>query len=96
VTLVVRNITFASADPRRLADFWSAVTGYSQRRDGAEEILLASDDWGFPRFTFQRVAMPASRSGRLHLDLTAADMEAEVERLGACQSAIDKRLSMRG
>ena len=77
----MRNITFAGADPRRLADFWAAVTGYSQRRDGAEEILLAPDDWGFPRFTFQHVAAPARTPGRLHLDLTAADMEAEVERL---------------
>ncbi len=81
MSLVVRNITFASADPRRLADFWAAVMGYAQRRDGPEETLLAPDDWGFPRFTFQHVAAPARTPGRLHLDLTAADMDAEVERL---------------
>jgi len=79
--LVVRNITFVSADPKRLADFWSAVTGYTQRRDGEEEVLLAADDWGFPRFSFQRAATPRSGAGRLHLDLTAADMVAEVDRV---------------
>jgi catechol 2,3-dioxygenase-like lactoylglutathione lyase family enzyme len=79
--LTVRNLTFSSSDPARLAAFWSAATGYTERRDGHDEILLAPDDWGFPRFTFQRVLAPASPPGRLHLDLTADDMEAEVARL---------------
>ena len=83
MVLVVRNITFASADPGRLADFWSAATGYMQRRESADEILLAPDDWGFPRLTFQRVALPRSSPGRQHLDLTATDMTAEVDRLAS-------------
>jgi hypothetical protein len=33
VPLAVRNITFISADPKRLADFWAAATGCTQRRD---------------------------------------------------------------
>ncbi len=49
--LAERNITFTSADPKRLADFWAAATGYTQRRDRAEEVLLAPDDWSFPRFS---------------------------------------------
>jgi hypothetical protein len=81
MTLVIRNITFISADPSRLADFWSAATGYAQRRETEDEILLAPDDWSFPRLTFQHVASPRSHPGRQHLDLTAADMTAEVERL---------------
>jgi catechol 2,3-dioxygenase-like lactoylglutathione lyase family enzyme len=81
MSLVVRNITFSSADPKRLADFWSAVTGYTQRRDSEEEVLLAPDDWSFPRFSFQHAATPRSGLGRLHLDLTAADMAVEVDRL---------------
>ena len=79
--LAVRNITFTSADPKRLADFWAAATGYTQRRDRAEEVLLAPDDWSFPRFSFQHATMPPSGPGRLHLDLTTADMTAEVDRL---------------
>jgi catechol 2,3-dioxygenase-like lactoylglutathione lyase family enzyme len=81
MSLVVRNITFSCADPKRLADFWSAVTGYTQRRDSQEEVLLAPDDWSFPRFSFQHAAAPRSGPGRLHLDLTAADMVVEVDRL---------------
>jgi predicted enzyme related to lactoylglutathione lyase len=81
MTLVVRNVTFMSRDPQRLADFWSAVVGYTQRHETEDEILLAPDDWGFPRFTFQRAEEPRSHPGPVHLDLTADDMAAEVERL---------------
>jgi hypothetical protein len=80
--LSVRNVTFMSRDPGRLADFWSAATGYTERRDTPDgEVLLAPDGWGFPRLTFQRVASPSSSPGRVHLDLTAADMAAEAARL---------------
>jgi hypothetical protein len=81
VPLAVRNITFTSADPKRLANFWAAATGYTQRRDSAQEVLLALEDWRFPRLSFQHTATPASGPGRVHLDLTAADMAAEVDRL---------------
>jgi hypothetical protein len=81
VPLAVRNITFSSADPERLADFWAAATGYTRRRDSAEEVLLAADDWSFPRLDFQHSPTPTSGPGRVHLDLTAADMAAEVDRL---------------
>ncbi len=81
MALALRNVTFTSADPVRLADFWAAVTGYTQRRDGEEEVLLAPDDWSFPRFSFQRAAAPKGGPGRLHLDLTAVDMAVEVDHL---------------
>ncbi len=81
VPLAVRNVTFASADPGRLADFWAAATGWSERRDRAEQVLLAPADCSFPRFNFQQAATPPGVPGRVHLDLTAADMAAEVDRL---------------
>ena len=81
MSLVVRNISFMTTDPERLADFWSAATGYTERRDSRDEILLAPHDWGFPRLTFQRIEAPRSTPGGVHLDLTADDMAREVERL---------------
>ena len=79
--LVVRNVTFMTTDPVRLADFWAAAMGYSQRRESEDEILLAPDDWSYPRFTFQRIAAPRVVPGPLHLDLDAANMPGEVDRL---------------
>lgn len=81
MSLSVRNITFTSANPEHLAGFRAAVTGYTQRRDREDEVLLAPNDWGFPRFSIQYAAAPAGGPGRLHLDLTALDMVEEVDRL---------------
>ncbi len=82
--LTLRNVTFLSADPGRLADFWAAALGLPERRDTETEVLLADVEWAFPRYTFQRVEpgrpVPA---GSVHLDLTALDRAAEVRRLVA-------------
>lgn len=79
--LSIRNVAFITADPARLADFWAAALGYPQRRDDADEVLLAPADWGFPRLCFHRSDAPRSGAGRVHLDLTASDRQAEVARL---------------
>ncbi len=42
--VTLRNVTFMSSDPGRLADFWSAATGYTERRDTPSgEVLLHPD-----------------------------------------------------
>src|SRR5262245_44952825 len=79
--LFIRNVTFMTDDPQRLAAFWSAALGLSERRDEADETICADAQWGYPRLTFQRVTDAAARPRRLHLDLTADDRCAEVERL---------------
>jgi catechol 2,3-dioxygenase-like lactoylglutathione lyase family enzyme len=80
--LRLRNVTFASADPRRLADFWAAALGLPERRDGEHEVLLADEAWGYPRYTFQQADREqVAGSGRVHLDLVADDRRAEVRRL---------------
>lgn len=82
--LALRNVTFVSTDPRRLADFWAAALGLPERRDGDHEVLLAAADWGYPRYTFQQAGdAPGPGPNRLHLDLLARDRAAEVERLVA-------------
>src|SRR4051812_11418637 len=79
--LFVRNVTFMTDDPRRLADFWQAVLALSERRDETAETICADSEWHYPRLTFQRVVDTDKRSRRLHLDLTADDRPAEVQRL---------------
>ena len=81
MTLTIRNVTFMSADPARLADFWMAATGFLERRQHGDEVLVAPADWRFPRLTFQPVERSRSTPGAQHLDLTADDMDAEVVRL---------------
>jgi catechol 2,3-dioxygenase-like lactoylglutathione lyase family enzyme len=81
--LFIRNVTFMTADPRRLADFWSAALGLPQRKDDPTETICADPEWSYPRLTFQKVASSASDPPRVHLDLTAEDRVAEVQRLRA-------------
>ena len=81
--LFIRNITFMTRDPQRLAGFWAAALGLPERRDKPAETLVAAAGWSYPRLTFQRVEDAADRPGRVHLDLTADDRRAEVVRLVA-------------
>ena len=91
--LFVRNITFMTNDPQRLADFWSAALGLPERVDKADEIVCADADWRHPRLTFQRVADADSRSRRVHLDLTADDRDSEVRRLSALGAREERAVS---
>jgi hypothetical protein len=81
MALLVRNLTFSSRDPGRLADFWAAALGYPERHVAPDGMLVAPAGWGFPRLTFQHVGDPQPAPGPVHLDLTADDMEAEIARL---------------
>jgi catechol 2,3-dioxygenase-like lactoylglutathione lyase family enzyme len=79
--LFVRNVTFMTARPRELADFWSAALGLTERRDEEAESIVADEAWTYPRLTFQKVPSSSTRPCRLHLDLTADDRAGEVRRL---------------
>lgn len=79
--LFVRNVSFMTADPRGLADFWAASLGLTERRDEEGETIVADADWSYPRLTFQKVEVSSSHPRQLHLDLTADDRRAEVRRL---------------
>lgn len=86
--LRLRNVTFMSREPERLADFWAAALGFVERKDSPEEILLADAEWSFPRFTFQRVDDGPRVPSALHVDLSADDRVVTVARpleLGATE-----------
>jgi hypothetical protein len=44
-------------------------------------VLVEAPDGGVPRLFFNRVPEPKAVKNRVHLDVRAADREAEVERL---------------
>ncbi|MEJ7584840.1 MAG: VOC family protein [Acidimicrobiales bacterium] len=80
--LRLRNVTFMTVDPLRLAAFWSTALGLAEQRASEDEVLIADPDWTYPRFTFQRIDDRRGRgSNGVHLDLTATDRTAEVSRL---------------
>lgn len=68
--LFIRNVTFLSADPRRLGDFWAAALGLTERRDDEMETIIADAEWTHPRLTVQKVEDAPVGPNRLHLDVT--------------------------
>jgi hypothetical protein len=78
--LAVETITFDCADPDTLAQWWAkAVDGQVNAVAPGEFVLVARADG--PNLAFQRVGDPTPGKNRLHVDFSAADMEAEVKRL---------------
>jgi catechol 2,3-dioxygenase-like lactoylglutathione lyase family enzyme len=75
------NVTFDARDPRRLGRFWSAVTGYPVVEERDDLARLSAHGHGVPDLLFMRVDDPTPGKNRLHLDLAAEDVVAEVVRL---------------
>lgn len=100
----IASITFACTDPLRLAEFWSAATGYGHvavPRERLAEIdavvepgswaVLQHPDGVGPRLIFH--ARPKSQPEHIpiHLDLATEDVDAEVERLVALGATVAER-----
>ncbi|HEX7096920.1 MAG TPA: VOC family protein [Acidimicrobiales bacterium] len=78
----IYNVTFDCADPRSLARFWSAVTGYEPDVELDEFVRLkAPDNRGVRRILFFRVPEPKTVKNRMHVDLATRDPDEEIQRL---------------
>lgn len=74
------HITFSCADPRRVAEFWSALLGYEPAPAG--ESWIASDPRGEgTTLLFNRMEKSPTIEIPIHLDVNVPDREAERERL---------------
>lgn len=80
MALSVEMITVDCTDPDALARWWAqALGGEVNALLPGEFVVLARPDG--PRLGFQRVPEPTPGKNRVHLDLAADDVEAEVARL---------------
>ena len=77
------NVVLDCADPERLAPFWMAATGYSRGWSDQTWIVLSPGVPDRPLLLLQRVPEPKLGKNRVHFDLGAEDLEAEVARLVA-------------
>jgi hypothetical protein len=92
MTLRLGMITFDTHDADALADWWAAQTGseVTERNDGWYVMVKGGS---LPVVvSFQKVDDPTPGKNRLHLDLTAPDLDAEVDRLlGAGATLVGRR-----
>jgi predicted enzyme related to lactoylglutathione lyase len=86
MTAQVQHVSFDCADPYRLAQFWSQVTGwplYHDDQPGDDECAIVPPGNARPWLLFIRVPESKTAKNRLHLDLMPTDRtrDDEVERL---------------
>ncbi len=80
MTLSMEMITVDCTDPQRLAAWWAeAVGGSAVDLPGGDFVVVARENW--PGLGFQRVDAPTPGKNRVHLDMLADDLDAEVDRL---------------
>jgi predicted enzyme related to lactoylglutathione lyase len=77
----IAQCTLDVVDVERMAEFWSAVLGYRAERDEGDSIHLASPSGNGPTMWLQPTAQLKDGKLRCHMDLTADDPAAEVERV---------------
>jgi len=82
MALNVEMVTFDCADPVALAAWWAEqFAGTAQELMPGEFVVVARSEG--PRLGFQKVPDPTPGKNRVHLDFSAADVDAEVQRLVA-------------
>lgn len=69
------------ADPDRLAEFWSHALGYANVGSAGVYVALYPREGSGPKLLLQRVDEPKTSKNRIHIDIEAADIQAEANRL---------------
>jgi len=80
MALNVGMVTIDTADPRALSEFWSAALNMKVVSDFDGEYLILKGA-GDVAIGLQKVPEPKTGKNRVHLDLSAQDRAAEVQRL---------------
>jgi predicted enzyme related to lactoylglutathione lyase len=80
MALNVESITFDTTDPDKAAAWWAQAAGGQLTPYVPGEYVAVERQPG-PKLLFQKVADPTPGKNKIHLDFTAADVEAEVKRL---------------
>ena len=83
MALMVEMVTFDSTDPHALGVWWARQLGGTVQGETDAWFVVVTDVRGVQQLGFQRVESPTPGKNRVHLDLQAPDVAAEVERLVA-------------
>jgi predicted enzyme related to lactoylglutathione lyase len=80
MALKTENITFDTADPERLAEWWARALDGQVNPIAPPFFVVVSRPEG-PGLAFQQVEDPTPGKNKVHLDFSTDDVEAEVARL---------------
>ena len=91
------TIILDCADPQAIKDFWRAALDYIEVPYPDEQyVVLANDKEVAPVFALQRVPEPKPGKNRMHIDIHAEDLDAEIERLVALGATVAPQERMTG
>ena len=79
--IYIGDITFDVLNPSSMARFWAAALHYKIQEISPDFAAIIHPHGQNPRCCFQKVTTTKDSKNRLHLDLYALDMDAEVRRL---------------
>ncbi len=79
--VTIGNIGIDTNDLPRAVAFWQAVTGYEVSSESGTDTYLADPAKSGPGLSLLVVPEPRTGKNRLHLDLYATDLDAEVARI---------------
>jgi hypothetical protein len=88
MTLTPGMITTDSLDPEPLAAWWAEQTGASIAQNHGGEFLVVAGGSLPLLLAFQKVPDPTPGKNLVHVDFTAADLDAEVDRLVAAGATL--------
>ena len=77
----VTCITVDCRDPRRVAEFWAAVLDWRVAHVTDDGAVVEAPDRGQPYLEFIVVPEPKTVKNRVHLGLTTAELDEQIERL---------------
>ncbi|MEO8694794.1 MAG: VOC family protein [Acidimicrobiales bacterium] len=82
MNLSVTALTFDCADASGLAHFWSGVLGLPVDPEPSESFASIGQSSGTqPSWMFNKVPEPKKTKNRMHVDLSSADWDADVDRV---------------
>ena len=88
------NITIDTTDPEKLADWWARALDGQVNPVAPPFFVVVTRPEG-PGLAFQKVDDPTPGKNRVHIDFSAADMEAEVKRLVGARRHRDRPRQLR-
>ncbi len=81
MTITIANVTFDCDDTLAVARFWSEATGRPLDPEPSEHFASITGADGAPGWFFTKVPEAKAAKNRVHLDLSSADRDADVDRL---------------